>query len=165
MGLDRKGRPTLLLLGARLAKHLTPAKRDRLLLHLLMQAEPLASASGDQGFALLLLHADFHWDMDVAWLQEARRRMGADAPTLARKLGAFYVLRPTQWLRSLVGMARTMLKVSLTLTLTLTLTSNLTLTLPLPLPLPQPQPLPPTLTRCPHRHDGRRLPRRASLAG
>ena len=78
----------MLLLGARLAKHLTPAKRDRLLLHLLMQAEPLASASGDQGFALLLLHADFHWDMDVAWLQEARRRMGADAPTLARKLGA-----------------------------------------------------------------------------
>ena len=63
MGLDRKGRPTLLLLGARVAKHLTPAKRDRLLLHLLMQAEPLASASGDQGFALLLLHADFHWDM------------------------------------------------------------------------------------------------------
>ena len=53
----------MLLLGARLAKHLTPAKRDRLLLHLLMQAEPLASASGDQGFALLLLHADFHWDM------------------------------------------------------------------------------------------------------
>ena len=112
IGLDRKGRPTLLLLGARVAKHLSPAKRDRLLLHLLVQAEPLASASGDQGFALMLLHSDFNWDMDVAWLQEARKRIGADAPTLARKLGAVYVLRPTQWLRSLVGMARSMLKVS-----------------------------------------------------
>ena len=112
IGLDRKGRPTLLLLGARVARHLSPAKRDRLLLHLLMQAEPLASASGDQGFALMLLHSDFNWDMDVAWLQEARKRIGADAPTLARKLGAVYVLRPTQWLRSLVGMARSMLKVS-----------------------------------------------------
>ena len=77
-----------------------------------MQSEPLASASGDQGFALMLLHADFNWDMDMAWLQEARKRIGADAPTLVRKLGAVYVLRPTQWLRSLVGMARSMLKVS-----------------------------------------------------
>ena len=57
IGLDRKGRPTLLLIGTRVANHLSPATRDRLLLHMLVQAEPLASASGDQGFALMLLHA------------------------------------------------------------------------------------------------------------
>ena len=78
VGLDRAGRPTLLLVGERVAELLTPQDRDLMLLYLLTRIEPLASACGAAGYALLLLHADFNWDMDVAWLQTARARMRQD---------------------------------------------------------------------------------------
>ena len=43
--------------------------------------------------------------MDIGWLKTARDRMMAEAPQVAEKLGAIYILRPTAWLRTLLGMA------------------------------------------------------------
>ena len=81
MGLDRQGRPTLLLVVERIAARLTPDVRDRLLLHVLAKIEPVATACGEAGYALLLLHADFNWDMDLGWLQAARQRAERDGST------------------------------------------------------------------------------------
>ena len=104
-GTDRRGRPIVLLVVARAAPWLSAAKRDRLLLYLMTQLAPLAVGAGERGWSLLLLWQDFEWDMDIGWLKTARDRMMAEAPQVAEKLGAIYILRPTAWLRTLLGMA------------------------------------------------------------
>ena len=66
--------------------------------------DPLAPLAVGAGELPLLLWQDFEWDMDIGWLKTARDRMMAGAQ-VAEKLGAIYILRPTAWLRTLLGMA------------------------------------------------------------
>ena len=72
IGRDLQGRPTLLLDIARATPFFEPSQRDRLILSLQQQIEPIANASGPAGFALLILHEDFAWDMDIAWVAVAK---------------------------------------------------------------------------------------------
>ena len=108
IGTDRAGRPTLLVIADRIAPHLTVEQRDRMLLYAIARIEPLASAAGEGGFALLLLmSAEFAWDMDLAWMQAARTRLRTEAPGYASKLQALYILRPSPFVRSLLTVAQT----------------------------------------------------------
>ena len=72
IGCDLQGRPTLLLDISRATPFFEPSERDRLILALQQQIEPIANSSGPAGFALLMLHEDFAWDMDIAWVAVAK---------------------------------------------------------------------------------------------
>lgn len=107
VGQDRKGRPTLLLLADRLVPFLAPDQRDRALLYAVKRIEPIASASGTAGFAMMVVLTDkFSWELDLAWLQAARTRLQTEAPGYGTKLRALYLLRPTAFVRNALSVAR-----------------------------------------------------------